>query len=164
MGIRITGVMMYYYQVCKRKLWYFHHNISMESDNEHVALGKVIDENTYAREQKHININDEINIDFIREKKVLHEVKKSKKVEEASIFQVKYYLYYLKRRGVDGVTGKLDYPLLRETREITLQQADIEMIEGAIAELQTICTGDTPPVIEKKSICKNCAYYDLCFI
>ena len=36
---RITGVMIYYYFVCKRKLWYFCHEIRMESDNENVMLG-----------------------------------------------------------------------------------------------------------------------------
>lgn len=39
---RITGVMIYYYFVCKRKLWYFCHDIQMEnvSQNENVQLGK----------------------------------------------------------------------------------------------------------------------------
>ena len=41
---RITGVMIYYYFVCKRKLWYFVHEINMESENENVLLGKLLDE------------------------------------------------------------------------------------------------------------------------
>ena len=95
----VTGVMIYYYEVCKRKLWYFCNEIQMEQGNESVAIGKAIDEETYQRDEKHINIDNIINIDFIRSKGVLHEVKKSKKIEEASIFQVKYYLYFLKNRG-----------------------------------------------------------------
>ena len=91
----ITGMMVYYYVVCKRKLWYFYHEIQMEQGNENVAIGKVIDEETYRRDDKHINIDNVINIDFIRSKGILHEVKKSDKIEEASILQVKYYLYYL---------------------------------------------------------------------
>ena len=39
---RITGVMIYYYFVCKRKLWYFCHEINMESENENVQLGKLL--------------------------------------------------------------------------------------------------------------------------
>ena len=35
---RITGVMVYYYFVCKRKLWYFSNEIQMEGDNENVQL------------------------------------------------------------------------------------------------------------------------------
>ena len=91
----ITGLMFYYYWVCKRKLWYFYHEIGMEQGNENVQLGKLLDENTYKREEKHINIDNVINIDFIADKKILHEIKKSRKIEEAGIWQVKYYLYYL---------------------------------------------------------------------
>ena len=39
----ITGIMVYYYEVCKRKLWYYYHNINMEQNNENVAIGKFID-------------------------------------------------------------------------------------------------------------------------
>ncbi len=90
----ITGVMVYYYVVCHRKLWYFYHQIQMEQTNENVQLGKLLDENSYKREDKHINIDNVINVDFIQTTGVIHEVKKSKKIEEASIFQLKYYLYY----------------------------------------------------------------------
>ena len=62
---RITGVMIYYYFVCKRKLWYFCHEINMESENENVQLGKLLDEKSYERDEKHINIDNVINIDFI---------------------------------------------------------------------------------------------------
>ena len=48
----------------------------MEESNENVQMGKLLDENSYARDDKHINIDDVINIDFIREKRELHEVKK----------------------------------------------------------------------------------------
>lgn len=50
---RITGVMIYYYFVCKRKLWYFCHEIRMEAENEDVILGKILDESSY---KKMINI------------------------------------------------------------------------------------------------------------
>ena len=133
---RITGVMIYYYFVCKRKLWYFIHEISMEAENEDVMLGKLLDENSYQRGEKHINIDNVINIDFIKEHKELHEVKKSRAIEEASIWQVKYYLYYLKQRGVDGLKAKIH--VLREQMQ--------------------------PPEFCVEKICKKCAYHDLCFI
>ena len=43
---RITGVMIYYYFVCKLKLLYFCHDLQMEnvSQNENVQLGKLLDE------------------------------------------------------------------------------------------------------------------------
>lgn len=160
----ITGVMIYYYEVCKRKLWYFQNEIQMEQGNENVAIGKSIDEETYKRDKKHINIDNIINIDFIRSKGVLHEVKKSKKIEEASILQVKYYLYFLKKRGVENIKGKIDYPLLKQSVEIELTDEDIIMIEEVLDDIQKIVQLRNVPKLEKKRICKACAYYDLCFI
>lgn len=162
--IKITGIHIYYYTVCKRKLWYFHHNIQMEQNNENVQIGKVIDESTYLRDDKHINIDNIINIDFIRSSKIIHEVKKSKSIEEASILQVKYYLFYLYNKGVEGVKGKIDYPLLKQTINIELLQEDIKEISNIVYEIESIVLLKKPPILEKKKICKSCAYYELCFI
>ena len=160
----ITGVMVYYYAVCKRKLWYFYNEISMESNSENVQIGKIIDEETYKRDEKHININNIINIDFIRSKGILHEVKKSNKIEEASILQVKYYLYYLKKNGVDNIKAKIDYPLLKKCVDVELCDEDIKKIEFILDDIKEIVEKKTPCDLQKKRICKNCAYYDLCFV
>ena len=156
--------MFYYYFVCKRKLWYFYNEIVMEQNNENVLIGKLLDENSYSRNEKHINIDDVINIDYIKDENVLHEIKKSRKIEEASIMQIKYYLYYLKKRGVEGVTGKVDYPLLKQTLEVCLDENDIEEIEKTLFEIRSIVDSSKPEKIIMRNICKNCAYYDLCYI
>lgn len=164
MNKEITGVMIYYYEVCKRKLWYFYHEIQMEQGNENVEIGKILDEETYKRDKKHINIDNVVNIDFIRSKGILHEVKKSKKIEEASILQVKYYLYFLSKKGVTNIKGKIDYPLLKQSVDIELEEDDIKNIENILQDIKEIVIKDTPPQLNKKGICKSCAYYDLCFI
>lgn len=160
----ITGVMIYYYEVCKRKLWYFYNEIQMEQGNESVDIGKTIDEETYKRDEKHINIDNIVNIDFIRSKGILHEVKKSNKIEAASILQVKYYLYFLKKRGVDNIKAKIDYPLLKQCVDVELAGEDIDMIDKILEDIRIIVDSDRPPSLEKKRICNACAYYDLCFI
>ena len=164
MNREITGVMVYYYKVCPRKLWYFYHEIRMEQDNENVKIGKVLDEGTYKRDDKHINIDNVINIDFIRSQGTLHEIKKSKKIEKASIFQVKYYLYYLQKRGTPSIKAKIDYPLLKKSLEIELSEEDILEIEQGLDDIRLIVDQPIPPELKKKNICKSCAYYDLCFI
>ena len=136
--IKITGIHIYYYTVCKRKLWLFHHNIQLEQENEDVKIGKVIDESTYLRDNKHINIDNVINIDFIRSSKVIHEVKKSRSIEEASILQVKYYLFYLYKKGVREVKGKIDYPLLKQTINVELTEDDIKEITEMIKNIKEI--------------------------
>lgn len=160
----ITGIMVYYYVVCQRKLWYFLHEIQLEADNSNVILGRLLEENTYTRDEKKIAIDGVINIDFFRAKKILHEIKKSKVMEEASILQVQYYLYYLEQKGLTGMRGILDYPLLKQKVEVELTEMDRKNLEKILSGIEKIMNSSIPPDLEKKSICKKCAYFDLCFV
>ena len=160
----ITGLMVYYYEVCKRKLWYFTNDIQLEENNSNVILGKLLEENSYTRDEKKINIDGVINIDFIRSKKILHEIKKSNSIEPASILQVQYYLYYLEKKGLVGLKGILDYPLLKQTVEVNLTDSDRENLKNIIIGIKEILGKESPPILEKKNICKKCAYFDLCFV
>ena len=161
---QISGMMVYYYFVCKRKLWYFADELRMENFSESVLLGKIIDENTYKRNEKHINIDNIINIDYIKDKKILHEVKKSRSIEEAGIWQLKYYLYFLKQRGAIGLSGEIDYPLLRQTVEVILCEEDEKRLDEVLDEISELTAKELPPELKKMKICKACAYYDLCYI
>ena len=160
----ITGLMVYYYEVCKRKLWYFVKEIQLEENNSNVILGKLLEENTYTRDEKKINIDGVINIDFIRSKKILHEIKKSNSIEPASLLQVQYYLYYLEKKGLIGLKGILDYPLLKQTVEVNLTNKDRENLDNIIIGIKEILRKESPPALEKNGICKKCAYFDLCFV
>lgn len=160
----ITGLMVYYYEVCKRKLWYFVNEIQLEENNSNVILGKLLEENTYTRDEKKINIDGVINIDFIRSKKILHEIKKSNSIEPASLLQVQYYLYYLEKKGLIGLKGILDYPLLKQIVEVNLTDKDRENLDNIIIGIKEILRKESPPALEKNGICKKCAYFDLCFV
>ena len=136
----------------------------MEQNSELVSIGKTIDETSYKREKKSILIDNTINIDFIKDGAVLHEVKKTKAIEEAGIWQLKYYMYYLKQKGVETLEAKIDYPLLRQTKEIVLEKEDVEIIENVIKNIQEIVTKENPPEVLNEKICKKCSYYDLCYV
>lgn len=161
---KVTGVMVYYYFVCKRKLWYFSNNLNMESTSELVGIGKLVDETSYSRERKNILIDEVINIDFLKNWKIVHEVKKSRKIDEASKWQLKYYMWVLKNKGVQIEKGVLDYPLLRKREEVYLEEDDEYRLEHVINDIQTIITSNFPPDTINKSMCKKCAYYELCYI
>jgi len=157
-----------YLLLCHRKLWLHHRQIRMEDNSSDVAAGKLIDQSTYSRRPKkwtQLSLGN-LKIDhFDPKEKVIKETKKSPKLEHAHVAQLKYYLYALERRGVTGVTGLLEYPAQRRTKTIELTTADREVtIPGWEAEIERI-TGleDCPPLV-KKAYCKNCAFYDFCFI
>lgn len=161
---QISGTMFYYYFVCKRKLWFFSNGIQLEEDNEDVILGKLIDENSYSKELKHILIDNTVNIDFIKDWKILHEVKKQKSIEEAGIWQLKYYLYFLKIRGINIEKGILDYPKLKKREEVFLSEDDEKKIKEILSEIEKITLMEKPPELEKLKICKKCAYFEYCYI
>ena len=160
----ITGIMIYYYFVCKKKLWYFANQIQMEQNSELVEIGKIIDETSYENQEKHILIDNTINIDFIKNGAILHEVKKTKSIEEASIWQVKYYMYYLEQKGVENVKAKIDFPLIKETKDIVLNNEDRQALQNVIENIKKIINSNIPIDVIQNKKCKKCAYYDLCYI
>ncbi len=171
--MKITGVHINYYFVCKRELWLFSHGINMEHTSDMVYTGKIVDDNAYQREEKHLDIDGVINIDWIDTKRgIIHEVKKSDAVEKAHEMQVLYYLYIFKQKGMKvasssedkGLKGEIDYPLLKQRTEVILTlQNEIEL-ENALNEIYEIISDNILPPKKDKKFCKKCSYYELCWI
>ncbi len=165
--MQITGTHIAYLYTCHRKLWFFANGIQMEHNSDIVAEGKLIAETTYldrARKYTELAI-DGIKIDFYDAKnKVVHEVKKSDKVEHAHLAQVKYYLSVLHRNGILEPTSIIEYPKLKQ-REIINWDDDFlrEAAENETKADEIISMEKCPPVIKAK-ICKSCSYYELCYI
>ena len=174
----LTGTHINYYFVCKRKLWLFAHGVQMEQTSDAVLLGKLIDESSYQREDKSIDIDGAIVIDWIDEKQgILHEVKKSDKMEEAHRWQVLYYLWYLKQKGVeiadnriaeyqDGkihLRGEIDYPKLKQKLEVILTQEAEKELEAIMKNITEIIAREQPPERINKKFCKTCSYFELCW-
>ena len=96
--------------------------------------------------------------------KVIHEIKKSNKVDKAHEWQLKYYMYVFEQHGIDGVKGILEYPLLRKTQEVILTDIDREEIQTIAEEITNVISQEQCPPVTKKGICKNCSYFDFCYI
>ncbi len=161
-----TGTQFNYFMVCHRKLWLFANGINMEHTSDLVYEGKLIHENSYPqRAEKYTEIElDGIKIDYYDAKnKVVHEVKKSDSHEEAHEWQVKYYIFVLERNGVEGVTGLLEYPKLRETREVILSDRDREEIREFVINIENIVASETCPEKLEQKQCRHCSYFDFCW-
>jgi len=156
-----TGTQVNYYFVCRRKLWFFSRNLSMEHSSDHVMLGKLLHETGYTRKFKEIEIGS-IKIDFLEKGCEVHEIKKSRKIEKAHEYQLLYYLYYLKRLGVDG-TGVLNYPLLKRNVEVRLDAEKEAEIRGVLEDIGKILANPHPPEVQKKGYCKKCSYFEFCW-
>ncbi|MDO7976435.1 CRISPR-associated protein Cas4 [Oceanotoga teriensis] len=154
---------IYYFNICKRKLWLFSHNLNFEDENIDVKIGKVIEEESYSSQKKNYMI-DNINIDYIKKNKTIHEIKKSNSFEEANIMQIKYYLYILKEYGLDDIKGILEYPKLYIRKEVHLDKNDDIIIEKQIDEIYKIINDKKIPNVIDNKICKKCAYYEYCYV
>ncbi len=161
---RITGTMVNYYFICHRKLWLFTHDVQLEKESDAVAQGKLIDETTYPDQKHGIDIQGTVVLDFLRVKdRVIHEIKKSDSVEQAHIWQLKYYLYVLKSMGVEGMSGEIDYPKLRKRETVELLPEDEHHLHDILNRIEAIKHTDLIPDTINKSFCKKCAYYEFCW-
>ena len=163
----LTGTQINYYLICRTKLWLFSHFISMESSSELVQYGKFIHETSYEREKKEIIIDNKIGIDFIKQKDklILHDIKKSRKLENAHKYQIYYYIYYMKEvKGLPDVDGILDYPLLRKRETLILTDDIKKEIESMLENIQKIIKEPQPPNPERKKYCPKCAYFEICWV
>lgn len=165
--MNITGTHIAYLNTCHRKLWLFANGIQMEHTSETVAEGKLIAETTYLdRARKYTELAIEgIKIDFYDAKnKVVHEVKKSDKVEHAHIAQVKYYLVVLVRNGIDEPEAIIEYPKLKQREYLHWDDDFVSEIADWEVLVKKLVENPECPILEKKNICKNCSYYELCYI
>lgn len=160
--LHITGIKINYLFVCERKLWFFDRGITMERHSDQVLLGRLLEETSYPREKKkRITIDDLIAIDILQGNAV-DEVKSSRKMHQASVMQLCYYLYYLKQLGIEK-KGILRYPRLRKKEEIVLTPERIREVERAVAKVSAVLRLATPPPAVRKSYCPRCAYFEFCF-
>ncbi len=164
--MHINATLINLYNVCKREMWLHANGIRFESTSDLVYEGKLIHEESYPqRSEKYEEIEvDGIKVDFYDAKnKVIHEIKKSNKVERAHEWQLKYYIYVFEHNGIEGVTGILEYPTLRKTEQVVLSDVDRDMIREMETDIQRIIDSDECPPLERKGICKNCSYFEFCY-
>ncbi len=157
-----TGTQVNYFLVCLRKLWFFSKNILMEQTSDLVYLGSLVHEESYKRELKEVMIDNRIKIDFFKKTLEIHEIKKSKKLVKPHLYQLLYYLYYLKQKGIVA-KGVISYPLLRKKEKVELTPEQEEKLKEILTKISEILAQEKPPFIKQKSYCKKCSYYQLCY-
>lgn len=163
----ITGTHIAYLHVCHRKLWLFSNGIQMEHTSELVAEGKQIADSTYLdRDRKYTELAIEgIKIDFYDARnKTIHEVKKSDRIEYVHKAQVIYYMYILYRNGIEDPHAILEYPKLRQREAMNWDKSMIETCMCWMDKVESVASSEHCPSLAKKTICKKCSYFELCYI
>lgn len=164
--MKVNGTLMNYYFHCKRQCYLHGNRMNLEDNSENVRIGKAIHEEKAAGSS-----NSEIAIENIKLDKLtaeyLTEIKKSDADEEAAKWQLYYYLYVLKTKGIVR-KGRLQFVeknkkdsktlILKLTPEIEKQ------LNTYVDKIEDLLEQDTIPPVLNESKCKKCAYYEYCYI
>jgi CRISPR-associated exonuclease Cas4 len=162
--VKIFPTLIWYYYICPREVWFMARYIVPEQDNTNIALGRLVNEESYSREKKEVRIEN-IVIDIIKkenEEIIVGEVKKSSRYKESARMQLLYYLYILKQKGLN-LKGELLFPKEREKITVELKESDeIKLLED-IQNIEKLIKQGSPPKLVKTRFCAKCGYRELCF-
>lgn len=160
----VTGTLIWYYYICQRKVWLMSRQIVADQSDENMDWGRFLHENAYSREKKEIAW-DSIKMDTLSNVKgqlVVAEVKKTSSYLQSAKMQVLFYLYNLKKAGVDAL-GELRFPEEKRREPVVLDDTAEEKIKEAIQNIRGIMAREKPPKPEKIKFCGKCAYREFCW-
>ena len=83
-------------------------------------------------------------------------------MESAHEWQLKYYMYVFEQHDICDVKGVLEYPLIHKTKEVLLTDIDRDEIVSMLKDIADVTALPDCPPAEKRSICRNCSYYEFC--
>jgi CRISPR-associated exonuclease Cas4 len=161
-----TGTQVAYYVICPTKLWLFTRFTTMEQTSDLVNSGKLLQEISFKHLKKDFIVDQKIAIDFIKkgDKLILHEIKKSNKLEKAHIVQLLYYIFYLKNeKGIENVEGIINYPSKRKIVRVELTPEKEIELQNILKKIKEIILLPQPPKPEKKKYCRKCSYFEFCW-
>lgn len=85
-------------------------------------------------------------------------------MEEAHIWQVKYYIYYLTELGYTDIKGVIDYPTLKKKTMVVLKKEEHKKIKKILNDIDIVINNEIPAINKLRGFCKKCAFYDFCYI
>ncbi|MEO0295112.1 MAG: CRISPR-associated protein Cas4 [candidate division WOR-3 bacterium] len=162
--MNITSTLIWYYFICKREVWLMGHEITPFQDDPFLEIGRILHSEVYKREKKEIE-TEGMKFDIIKLREgsiVIAEIKKSSKFLESAEMQLCFYLYNLKKIGIEA-KGEIVIPKEKKKIEVELDRERVLKLEKAIVEIKEILKMEKPPEIRKVKFCKNCAYREFCF-
>jgi len=175
----ITGTLIWYYYICERECWLMAHQINPHQENSLLELGRLIHEESYAREKKEFGTTEiaetteksgfmtvGMKIDVIGKKDgklVIGEVKKSDRFLKSATMQLSFYLYQLREISLEA-KGELLIPKSKKRISVELTDERSKEIELAISEILNLIKESSPPTPVKIPFCKKCAYNEFCWV
>jgi CRISPR-associated exonuclease Cas4 len=145
-------------------MYLHYHKINLEDNSEDVRIGKVLHKISETRV-------DEVSFEGIKVDKITKdyviEVKKSDSDIEAAKWQLLYYLYILKQKGIEK-KGRLEvFEKKKQDKKqfiLELNEENEKRLLEILEDIKAILNKEAPPEPIFESKCKRCAYYEYCFL
>ena len=159
----MTGTLINYYFICKRKCYLYGHRLAFESGdcNTSVTVGRLLHEKAVTNGLQEIGIAG-VKLDELTETYVV-EKKKSHVNVDGARYQLLFYLDELEKLGIhrDGCLWYLD----DDTQEILSLSEDAQRRLSEVKQQINFLLNQSivPDVCWQKS-CANCAYFEYCAV
>lgn len=162
---KITGTLIWYYYVCPREVWLMAHELNPNQEDSFLEIGRLIQDDSYKREKKEISVSN-MKIDLIKKRDselIIGEIKKSSHFELPARMQLAYYLYKLRKKGIEA-KGELLIPKEKKKIPVELSPNIENELEKAFQNIREIINQEKPPEPVKIKFCRNCAYREFCWV
>lgn len=164
MELSVTGSLVQAYMICQRQVWLLARQLIGNQTNDFLKIGRLLSNETYQREKKNIHIDGGI-LDAVQKKDgqlVIIETKKSSKTVRSGKMQLLFYLYKLKKKGIQAV-GEIRVPKEKKILHLQLDEENQQEIEKVIEAIKTILKQEKPMAAKLIKYCKKCSYAEFCW-
>lgn len=165
MDVYMIGVYIWYYNICKRQVWFMVYGVLLDENDDNIVFGRFFYEYYYKKDQKEIKFGNVV-FDILYQDKdeiVIGEIKKFLKFKEVLRYQFLFYIKLLKEVGI-LVKGVFFYLEERKKEEVELIVEDEEKLQKMIVEIEIIIEKDSLFFAVYCRYCLKCVYREYCFV
>jgi CRISPR-associated protein Cas1 len=133
------------------------HALVPDQEDDNIRQGRDIQEFSYPRDKKELNLGH-VKIDLVRREKgqlVIGEIKKSSRFLTSATRQLQYYLWQFEQMGID-VRAELFIPEERQRFEVMLDEETRQELQAVEKEITDIVNQPSPPPLH---FYNNYGYY-----
>jgi CRISPR-associated exonuclease Cas4 len=154
--MHITGTLIKNYLHCKRQAYLYYNGLNFESET--TKIGDILHKEKQTKEY----IFEKIKVDDIKDN-VLIEYKKTSANLRGTFYQVLYYLYKLKEKGLNlkGLIKDITY---NQDHEVLLTSENINKLDILLDEIKIKLESEMPKRLKLRKNCKGCSFKDYCWV
>lgn len=157
----VHGLSFQHIVLCPTRAWLHYHRLDCAHLNRYMQLGLLL------HERGADNLTYELyglapdRVDWSRRE--VSEIKKSRSHEAALVNQLLFYVAALTVATGQSWRGILRYTTSRRTKPFDLDETAIRQLQQSLSALDGVVQLSSPPLRERKSVCRGCSYALLCW-